>query len=59
MRPNTTSKIIGYMDSDGFAYCIKHARDKSEAIHESDYISFEKCCICGELLDDLTGSGKY
>ena len=49
MSKNTISKIIGYYDQDGFAYCIKHALDKSECITE--YIN-ETCCICGVSLDD-------
>jgi hypothetical protein len=53
MSQNNKSKIIGYYDDDGFAYCIKHAIGQAEAIHEpTDHTSFEKCCICGVYLEN-------
>jgi hypothetical protein len=54
MSSHTPSKIIGYYDSDGFAYCIKHARDKSESIPNN--VKDENCCICGAALDDIKSS---
>jgi hypothetical protein len=50
MLKNTIPKIIGYYDQDGFAYCIKHAMNKSESIIQST--EEEKCCICGVYLND-------
>lgn len=54
MPKNIATKIIGYYDEDGFAYCAKHARDRSESIPSN--ATNEECCICGEKLNDLIGS---
>lgn len=46
--------IVGYYDEDGFAYCLKHARDKSEAIHDTDCDEHETCSVCREELLNVT-----
>ena len=46
--------IIGYYDEDGYAYCPRHAREKSDAIKsDGSERNYETCAICGVYLDDF------
>lgn len=51
MPKNVNSKIVGYIDEDGYAYCVAHARG-GEAITQDNCDKSEKCSICGVYLND-------
>lgn len=41
---------IGYIDSEGYAYCLKHGLPGMEKVYQDE--STEQCAVCGVNLND-------
>ena len=39
-------KIVGYIDENGFTYCVKHGSPGMDAIFAGTPDSFDKCKVC-------------
>ena len=52
MRKNTPvkQKVIGYYDSDGFMYCLKHGSSGMESITEKSG-EHGQCSVCSQFVD--------
>ena len=42
--------VVGYIDNEGFSYCLKHGSRNMEVIYSNNNEN-DTCSICGECLD--------
>jgi hypothetical protein len=50
MSKNINRQVIGYIDEDGFSYCLKHSHGRCESIYNDPTI-YEHCSVCGEIIE--------
>ena len=45
-------QVVGYIDQDGFTYCLKHGNVGMESIFNGTQEALDECKVCGRWLQD-------